>query len=114
MIKLLKTFQFQKEKYCMKKYLLTLSCVVLIVAAFSSCRPSAVVVTERPVSRVHVRPGYPGAGYVWVDGDWLLRGNRYVYREGYWARPSRGHSYWAPGHWKKKKHGSYWVPGYWR
>jgi hypothetical protein len=98
----------------MKKHILKLGLIATIIIAFSSCGPGAVVVSSRPVTPVYVRPGYPGSGYVWVDGDWLLRGNRYVYRQGYWGRPGRGHSYWAPGHWKKTRRGSYWIPGYWR
>ena len=96
----------------MKKYFWKLSLLAAIPFAFSSCAPRAVVV--RPVPPVMVRPGAPGPGHVWVDGEWYLQGRQYVYRQGYWATPRHGRSYWVPGHWKNTRHGSRWVPGYWR
>jgi hypothetical protein len=29
----------------------------------------------------------PGPGYVWVDGYWALRGNRWHWMSGHWVRP---------------------------
>ena len=98
----------------MKKHFLTVGFIALIAVFFSSCRPSAVVVRERPVAPMYTRPIAPGASYVWVDGEWLLRGNQYYYKQGYWAAPTRRHSAWVPGHWKRARGGSYWAPGHWR
>jgi WXXGXW repeat (2 copies) len=98
----------------MKKHFLTLSLIAVIAFTFNSCAPSAVVVRTRPVSPVYARPLSPGPSYVWVDGEWILRGNQYFYNQGYWATPRHRNSYWVSGHWKKARGGSYWVPGHWK
>jgi len=98
----------------MKTYFLKLSMVAAIAMTFIGCRPSAVVVRTRPVAPVYARPIAPGPSYVWVDGEWFLRGNQYYYKQGYWINPGRRHSYWVSGHWKNRRGGSYWVPGHWR
>jgi hypothetical protein len=49
------------------------------------------------------------AGYVWVDGTWDWRYDRWAWRPGYWitARPG---FLWIQGRWS----GRAWHPGYWR
>lgn len=87
---------------------------VLITATASSCSSQRLVVRTRPAAPVLVvRPAAPGPGYIWVGGDWLWQGGRYVYREGYWAPPRRGNRY-AAGYWKRSRGGWFWVPGRWR
>ena len=95
------------------------SCFVFFVSMlvhFSS--QAQFVVKVRPAAPVVVRarPLAPGPRYVWVDGDYVWRGNQYVYNEGRWALPAYGGARWVPGHWKfnRRRGGWFWVGGHWR
>ncbi len=95
----------------MKKFLYAMILIITLTSAYScshdhyvSAQPEAVVVT---------RPAQPGPGYVWIDGDYYWRGNRYAYRNGYWARPRAGRT-WNSGVWVQGPHGYYWRRGGWR
>jgi len=79
---------------------------------FSSCGPSELTVSTRPEPPYYARPYSPGPGYVWVEGDWVVRNGRYHYREGHWARP--GTRVWVNGTWVPRGGGYYWKRGYWR
>jgi WXXGXW repeat (2 copies) len=79
---------------------------------FSSCGPGAITVTARPESPFYTRPASPGVGYVWIDGDWVVRGGHYQWREGYWRRP--GTRVWITGSWESRNNGWYWRKGHWR
>jgi len=59
--------------------------------------------------------GYaPGRGYVWRDGYWDWRGNRYSnWVPGRWERPSNRHSTWVAPHWERRGSRHEWVRGYW-
>jgi hypothetical protein len=95
----------------MKKNLfvgLTLSAVLF----FSSCGPSAITVSARPDAPYYARPSSPGSGYVWIDGDWVVRGGRYQWREGHWRRS--GNRVWISGSWDSRPNGYYWRRGHWR
>ena len=60
--------------------------------------------------------GYaPGPGYVWIDGYWDWRGNRYNYWvPGRWERPPRRGAAWVGPHWDRRGGRHVWVRGYWR
>ncbi|MEP6713419.1 MAG: hypothetical protein ABJA37_13420, partial [Ferruginibacter sp.] len=78
--------------------------------------PGQVVVRERPVAPVYVRPIAPSAGYVWIDGGWIRNGrNGYVYKQGYWVapRPQYRNRPYSQGYWKQTRRGYVWVPGRW-
>lgn len=96
------------------KKLIVISALFVSLAA-TSCRTRAVVTTrpEPPATAVVVRPAAPRPDYVWVDGEWIWRGGRYVYTNGYWAPPRRGHA-WVGGHWERRGNGWYWQRGHWR
>lgn len=96
----------------MKKLLFILS-LTACVATFNSCGPTRYTVAEQPAAPYYARPAAPGAGYVWVDGDWYWSGGRYAYRNGYWARP-RGHRAYVTGNWARSGNGYYWRRGHWR
>lgn len=98
----------------MKKYVLNFSLIIAIIFTFSSCGPGAVVVKTRPQPPVYVRPVAPGPSHVWVDGDWVWRGNQYVYKQGYWATPRYRNAVYIPGHWQATRRGEHWVPGHWK
>ena len=93
----------------MRKIKAILALMVLSVILVS-CGPSAVVVRERPVEPVYVRPVNPAPGYVWVEGAWVRSGRGYVYRQGYWAKPRYGRTY-QPGYWVEGRGGYYYKPG---
>jgi hypothetical protein len=78
----------------------------------ASCAGSYYV-TARPAEPVYVRPAAPYAGAVWIDGDWVWNGGRYVYSGGHWAaaRPGR---IWVRGAWYQGPRGYGWHRGYWR
>jgi hypothetical protein len=96
----------------MKNYILIIFAVIAI--GLSSCGPSAVVVRTRPEPPIYSRPYSPGPNYVWVDGEWIWRGNQYVYKQGYWAPIRRKNDIYVQGHWRAGKGGWYWVPGHWK
>ena len=77
-----------------------------------SCSGSRVMVTERPVAPYYQRPFAPGLGYIWIDGDWMVRGGRYVHQQGYWS-PPRGNRHWQNGRWQQYSNGWQWRNGYW-
>ena len=70
-------------------------------------------VTSQPADVVYERPASPGAGYVWIEGDWYWSGGRYVHRNGHWGR-ARGGRTWVSGHWDRGPRGYHWVKGYWK
>lgn len=78
---------------------------------FASCEGSYYV-TERPADVVYTRPVAPYAGAVWVEGDWVWQGGRYVHTNGYWTRP-RGNRVWVSGSWNRGPRGYTWRRGHW-
>ncbi|MDB5009050.1 MAG: hypothetical protein JWP45_3443 [Mucilaginibacter sp.] len=78
----------------------------------SSCAGSYYVY-DQPVEPVYERPVAPYAGAVWIDGDWVWSGGRYVYTRGYWARPRAGRA-WVHGGWNHGPRGYAWHRGHWR
>jgi hypothetical protein len=56
----------------------------------------------------------PGAGYVWTNGYWDLRGSRWYWVGGRWQRPPRQGARWVPNQWRNE-HGHYRMSrGGWR
>ena len=86
--------------------------IALAGTLFASCEGSYYVADE-PVEPVYTRPAAPYAGAVWVSGDWVWRGGRYVYTQGYWTRP-RGKRVWVSGSWIHNGRGYHWHRGHWR
>ena len=88
--------------------------LVLAGSLFLSSCAGSYYVTERPVEPVYERPVVPYQGAVWVEGEWVWNGGRYIYTRGYWARPRVGRVY-AHGYWEPRPRGGYrWHRGYWR
>jgi hypothetical protein len=79
---------------------------------FSACVPGEITVSARPEPPYYARPASPGVGYVWIDGEWIVRGGRYHWREGYWRRS--GTRVWIGGSWESRNNGWYWRRGHWR
>ena len=53
-------------------------------------------VADQPAD-VYYEPGPPPyAGAVWIDGDWVYSGGRYVHNRGYWTR-ARENRTWVRG-----------------
>ncbi len=89
-------------------------CIGLALAGtlLTSCAGSYYV-SERPVEPRYERPAAPYPNAVWVSGEWVWRGDRYVYRNGYWARPHNTRT-WISGEWRQSPRGYVWVKGHWR
>lgn len=96
----------------MKNIVSAIAISVMIVTGVASCRPSAVVVKERPPVPFYTRPAPARPGYVWVEGGYVRSGRGYVYQQGYWAPPRQGRTY-RQGYWKNTRRGYVWVPGRW-
>ncbi|MBB3968360.1 YXWGXW repeat-containing protein [Mucilaginibacter phyllosphaerae] len=78
----------------------------------ASCASEGYVV-EQPVEPVYTRPIAPYANAYWVPGEWVYRGNRYVYRNGYYTR-ARANRVYVHGNWYRGSRGYAWRKGHWR
>src|SRR5262245_29660570 len=56
----------------------------------------------------------PGPGYVWVNGNWIWRGNRYVREKGRWVRPPHARTAWVAPRYESHGNSYYYYNGYWR
>jgi len=97
----------------MKSRLNKIIIATLMFISFSCFEPQRFSVTTRLATPVMIRPGSPGDGYIWIEGEWFWNGRNYAWRNGYWTSPLRGYN-WAPGRWKERNHGWRWAPGRWR
>ncbi len=95
----------------MKNFIYFISIIAMV--SLASCGPTSVVVRERPVAPVYVRPLAPSPAHVWVDGYWVRGRNGYTYRNGYYRLPPRGRTYYTPGYWVRGRNGYYWKNGRW-
>ena len=58
---------------------------------------------------VRSRPRNPGPGYMWVDGYWYPRNDRYVWHSGYYTRPPYEGAQWVgPRYEGQEFHEGYW------
>jgi len=87
--------------------------LLLAGSLFMTACEGSYYVTTQPVDEVYVRPAAPYYGAVWIDGDWVWRGGRYVHVAGHWARPRAGRV-WVSGSWYRVNRGYRWHRGYWR
>lgn len=89
---------------------LTTGCVVRAHGHVSG--PAVVVVEEEPPPPrtvvVETRPGF-----IWIEGRWHRRGNRWHWEDGYWQRQRAGYV-WEQGRWERRGRGHVWVGGQWR
>jgi hypothetical protein len=88
---------------------------VALMAGAATTSNAQIIVKVRPPrpAVVVARPPAPGPGYVWVEEDWVGRGNNYDWHGGYWAAPPRAGNHWVPGHWVQRRRGWVWMPGHW-
>src|SRR5580765_597764 len=84
----------------------------LFLVSPASAAPQIYVRIGPPARVVEVRPA-PRRGYVWQDGYYRHRGNRYVWTSGRWVRPPYAQAAWSSGRWERTHRGYYWVPGHW-
>jgi len=87
-----------------------LASIVLSVTIFAQ----RIYIGVRPAAPVIIRPAAPTPDHSWVDHEWILKKETYVYVPGYWAIPPRRRARWIHGYWKKHHgRGFYWIPGHW-
>ena len=94
------------------KNLLTLSIAAVSFTLLMTSCAGTVVVRERPVEPVYIRPAPPRPEYVWIDGEWFRSHGHYQYRQGYWTAPRPGRN-WHRGHWENRSGGYVWIGGSW-
>jgi hypothetical protein len=89
----------------MKKLLLTSA--VFLGTLLSACAGGGYYASARigppPPPRYGVMGYAPGPGYVWAEGFWDLRGNRWYWQQGRWMRPPRRGSVWVPNEWQNNR-----------
>ena len=59
------------------KHFLTLSFAAISLTLLMASCAGTVVVRERPVEPVYVRPAPPRPDYVWIDGEWYRNHGHY-------------------------------------
>jgi hypothetical protein len=77
---------------------------VLTGAMFMSACYGRYYITARPAEPYYVRPASPYYGAVWIPGEWVWNGGRYVYVNGHWEKP-RGRRVYIAGHWNQGPRG---------
>jgi WXXGXW repeat (2 copies) len=98
----------------MKRRLIFGSLVLSAAAlAMTGCAVGAWVPIGPPDALVEVHGGFPGPGYVWIDGYWQWQ-NRWVWRPGAWARPPRAGARWEAPRWEHGRRGWRFHEGRWR
>ncbi|RFM29760.1 YXWGXW repeat-containing protein [Deminuibacter soli] len=99
----------------MKNKLIKLFSVALLLTAFAvNGNAQRVFVSVRPAAPVIVHPAQPSPRHIWIEGEYVWRGNNYIYQPGYWTVPPPRYRVWHPGYWRQTRGGWYWVPGSWR
>jgi hypothetical protein len=78
----------------------------------TSCEGSYYVSSQPMDDGVYVQPASPYAGAVWIEGDWVWSGGRYIHSPGRWVRPRAGHTY-VRGSWVHTGRGYRWHRGHW-
>src|SRR5258708_23995597 len=86
---------------------------VLGASLFMSSCTGEYYVADQPADVVYVRPAPPYTGAVWIEGDWVWSGGRYIRQRGHWARPRYGRT-WVTGGWYHGPRGYAWHRGRWR
>jgi hypothetical protein len=88
---------------------------VLLGTALTGCATHAYVGFGAPPPPRYGVMGYaPGAGFVWTEGYWDRRGERWEWVSGAWLRPPRARAVWVPGEWREEGHRWRFRRGYWR
>ena len=78
----------------------------------ASCSGEYYVQTQ-PTDVVYERPAAPYAGAVWIEGDWVWSGGRYVHNRGHWEHARANRTY-VRGSWAHTAHGYAWHRGHWQ
>jgi hypothetical protein len=92
---------------------------VLLAGTLTACAPHYVyayrVPPPPPQPYGGAAYGYaPGPGYVWTDGFYDLRGDRWVWVQGRYMRPPHPYAVWVAPRWVETGHGWRFHEGRWR
>ena len=81
---------------------------ILVLFALSSVSNAQLVVVKKPIRPkvVVVKTPKLGKNFVWIEGHWIVSGNKHVWVKGRWAKNRPGHR-WIKGHWKRNRDG--WI-----
>lgn len=83
------------------------------VSANADVRASFSVSVGPPPPRSIVVDDHPRDGYFWVEGNWQILDDHWVWYDGYWERERPGYVY-INGYWDHRGSHHYWVPGTWQ
>ncbi len=90
-------------------FVLTIACTCGVLSS-----QAQIFIRVRPERPHYVRSVSPGPRHVWIDEDWEMRDNKYVFVGGRWSEPKRAEQKWIPGHWRQRSQGWEWKPGHWK
>ncbi len=94
--------------------LILLGGLSLMAIAGCSIRGGYYATVPPPAPRYGVLGYAPAPGFVWTDGYYDYRYNRYNWVPGRWLRPPRRGAQWTPGQWSPYNRGYRFRKGYWR
>ena len=104
-----------QNEIMVKNYLIKTILWVIMTVSFSTYANAQLAVKIRPETPVlPTMPIAPSTKHVWISGEWVRRGENYVYVDGHWTIPSFRHHRWVEGHWKNTKRGWVWEHGHWK
>ena len=92
-------------------FLLLLALPVLVESCAVYAQPG-VYVAVRPTPVRFTPPPPPSPAHIWIEGDYVVRGNAYVWQNGYWAAP-HPRQHWVAGSWASHPRGYFWISGRW-
>jgi len=97
----------------MKQKFLT-AAFLMAGSLLTGCAGSAAVMVEPPPPRYGVIGVAPGAGFVWTEGFWDLRGSGWVWVPGRWVRPPHPRAVWVGPAWRHEGTNWRYYRGRWR
>jgi WXXGXW repeat (2 copies) len=83
-----------------------------LVGACSASRSQTAVVVDAPPPPPRRTIVEPRPGYVWAEGAWVSRDDRWVWNRGTWVRARPGHLY-VQGRWMRRAGRWHWVEPRW-
>ncbi|MCB9059683.1 MAG: YXWGXW repeat-containing protein [Calditrichae bacterium] len=84
----------------------------IIIANVANAQIVVKVKPQKP-DIVNLRPVQIDKGMIWIDGNWVVKNNRYVWANGYWVKANPALIR-VNGYWKHVHGGWIWVEGHWK
>jgi hypothetical protein len=98
-----------------RSLILGVALAAALLAPGCAVRRAAFVIGPPPPPRYAVIGVAPGAGWVWAEGYWDLRGRNWVWAPGRWVRAPHPRAAWVSGRWVERGRGHWrFQRGHWR